>query len=88
VYNLLPDGVSKATAVVADLAARGLSREHAVAVGDATSDLALAPHVAGVFIVANGAHAVERAAEVPGLVYLTDSGYGEGFAESVRALLA
>jgi hydroxymethylpyrimidine pyrophosphatase-like HAD family hydrolase len=88
VYNLLPEGVNKATAVAADLTARGLARRDAVALGDATSDIALAPQVAAVFIVANGAHAVERADHIADTVYVTASPYGDGFAEAVRAVLA
>jgi hydroxymethylpyrimidine pyrophosphatase-like HAD family hydrolase len=88
VYNLLPEGVTKATAVAADLVARGLEGREAIALGDSTSDLGLAPHVAAVFIVANGMPAVERADHVPESVYVTDAGYGDGFAEAVDAVLA
>jgi len=87
VYNLLPRGVSKATAVAADVAARGVARTEAAAIGDSASDLALAPHVGAVFVVSNGAGAVQQAGGVPDNVFIMDSGYGEGFAEAVEALL-
>lgn len=85
VYNLLPRGVTKASAVTADMVGRGVDRRETVAVGDSASDLALAPHVGVVFVVANGASAV--ADPTPDNVYLTDGAYGEGFAEAVLGLL-
>lgn len=87
-YHLVPKGVSKATAVAADMAARRLPPEAAVAVGDAPSDAALAPHVGAVFVVANGRRAVEAAAPWPDNVYVTEGSHGEGFAEAVGGLLA
>ncbi|MGH2766859.1 MAG: HAD family hydrolase [Actinomycetota bacterium] len=86
VYNLLPGGVSKATAVAADLADRRVGREEAVAIGDSASDLALAPHVAVVFLVAGGTHALSGA-DGPDNVLVTDAGYGDGFAEAVLGIL-
>lgn len=84
VYNLLPRGVSKATAVAADLVDRGIDADEAVAIGDSASDLALAPHVATLFLVAGS----ELSAELPNNVGVTEAGHGEGFAEAVLALLA
>ena len=85
VYNLLPRGVSKATAVAADLEDRGIPGAEAVAIGDSASDLALAPHVAAVFLVAGSAPA---SAALPENVRVTEAGHGEGFAEAVLGLLA
>jgi phosphoglycolate phosphatase len=82
-YHLVPRGVDKASAVAADLAARGLQARDALAVGDSASDAALAPHVTAVFLVANHA-------EVPVSmenVFVTDGSNGEGFAEVVFSLL-
>jgi phosphoglycolate phosphatase len=86
VYNLLPRGVTKASAVAADLARRGLAPDDAVAVGDSRSDLELAPHVAAVFVVRNGEAALEDGT-APENVYLTEASYGDGFAEAVLGLL-
>jgi phosphoglycolate phosphatase len=86
VYNLLPQGVTKATAVAADVARRGLTRRDAVAIGDSASDLEVAPHVAAVFVVANGASALEAGPSTDN-VYLTEAAYGDGFAEAVMGLL-
>jgi hypothetical protein len=56
-----------------------------VAIGDSASDLALAPHVAAVFLVAGSAPA---SAALPENVRVTEAGHGEGFAEAVLGLLA
>jgi hydroxymethylpyrimidine pyrophosphatase-like HAD family hydrolase len=85
VYHLVPRGVSKAAAVAADLAARGLGPGEAIAVGDAPTDVAVAHHVGAVFVVAGGAYAVGP--EAPLNVYITESSGGEGFAEAVLGIL-
>ena len=85
VYNLLPLGVSKATAVAADLADRGVPTEAAVAVGDSASDLVLSPHVWQVFLVAGSPPSREQ---LPTNVTVTEARHGEGFAEAVRRVLA
>lgn len=86
VYNLLPQGVTKAGAVAADLSRRGVPADGAVAVGDSASDLEIAPHVAAVFVVANGGDAVQVGTP-PDNVYVTEAAYGDGFAEAVLGLL-
>jgi phosphoglycolate phosphatase len=85
-YHLVPLGVTKASAVAADVSARGLERSEAVAIGDSTSDAEVAAHVGGVFIVANGQHAV-AGFEPADNVYLTDAPNGDGFAEVIRGLI-
>lgn len=83
VYNLLPRGVSKATAVAADLADRGVSAGEAVAIGDSASDVALAPEVAVLYLVAGSAPP-----DLPRNVVVTEAASGEGFAEAVLEVLA
>jgi hydroxymethylpyrimidine pyrophosphatase-like HAD family hydrolase len=85
-YHLVPAGVTKASAVAADVGARGLGRREAVAVGDSASDAEVSSHVGAVFIVANGEHAV-AGTDLADNVYLTDAPNGDGFAEVVRGLL-
>ncbi|HEX2026196.1 MAG TPA: HAD hydrolase family protein, partial [Actinomycetota bacterium] len=85
VYHLVPAGVSKAVAIAADLAARGVAASEAVAVGDAPTDVEAAPYVGAVFVVGNGEDAVTG--HVPDNVYLTDAAYGDGFAEAILGLL-
>jgi phosphoglycolate phosphatase len=85
-YHLVPAGVTKASAVAADVAARGLGRAQAAAVGDSASDAEVSPHVGAVFIVANGERAL-AGTEPADNVYLTDAPNGDGFAEVVRGLL-
>jgi hypothetical protein len=51
VYHLVPRGVDKGVAVARDLARRGLGPEHAIAVGDAIADLAMARAVGALVLV-------------------------------------
>jgi hydroxymethylpyrimidine pyrophosphatase-like HAD family hydrolase len=85
-YHLAPRGIGKAEAVASDVRRRGLDRNEAVAIGDAPSDAAVAPHVGATFIVANGADAVGNDA-VADNVYVTDAAHGDGFAEAIFGLL-
>ena len=79
-YHLLPRGVGKAPAVADDLAARGLRREQAVAIGDSVEDLTMAAQVGAFFLVANGHADAPHAVRTPGRM-------GEGFADAVMAVL-
>lgn len=83
-YHLVPRGVSKRAGVALDRERRGLPPDACIAVGDSRADAGIAPEVAAVFIVANGARAV--AGERPSGVYLTSRPHGEGFAEIALAL--
>jgi hydroxymethylpyrimidine pyrophosphatase-like HAD family hydrolase len=89
VYHLMPRGISKGAAVAWDLQRRGLDPADAVAIGDSTSDLEMAPAVGRLWITANGAAVdgmAERLAAVPN-VTVTDAPMGEGWAQAVRASL-
>ena len=92
VYHLIPAGVSKARAVAAHMRARGLSPADCIAVGDSREDLAVAPHVAAFWLVAN---ALERdptireaIAALDGTVRIAEAGYGPGVYEAVVTTLA
>jgi phosphoglycolate phosphatase len=85
-YHLAPAGVTKATAARAYLNRRALTAEHAAAIGDSPSDLELADVVGAMFLVANGAWAVEDSDRRAVLV--TEGSAGDGWAEAVTALLA
>ena len=52
-YHLVPRGVTKSGAIAADLEARGLGPEDAVAIGDSASDLEMASAVGTLVLVAN-----------------------------------
>lgn len=54
VYHLMPDGLSKGSAVARDLERRGLGAADAIAIGDSVSDLTMAPSVSRLFLTANG----------------------------------
>ncbi|HVE97841.1 MAG TPA: HAD hydrolase family protein [Mycobacteriales bacterium] len=90
VYHLLPDGIDKGVAVARDLDRRGIPAADAVAIGDSTSDLAMAPYVGRFFLVANGAQspATRAAAEALGNVTVTAGSFGLGWAEAVLAVLS
>ncbi|MGH9036040.1 MAG: hypothetical protein ACRD0O_09765 [Acidimicrobiia bacterium] len=90
VYHLVPRGVSKAAAIAADRALRGLRREDCAVVGDAAADLDCRGEVGRCFLVGNGL------AKDPSLAWATEAGsgvevlaggHGAGFAEAVAALL-
>jgi hypothetical protein len=82
-YHLLPREVSKATAVADHARRRGISPESCVVIGDSETDAEMAGRVGAVCIVANGAASVGPYEDL----YVTESPYGEGFAEVVTALL-
>ena len=90
-YHLVPAGVSKANAIVADLAERGLARDAAIAIGDSAADVAMADAVGLMVVVRNGlddpvlaAHALERA---DGEVAATRGSHGAGWRELAEAWL-
>jgi hypothetical protein len=86
VYHLLSRGISKGRGIAVDLERRGLTAEHAVAVGDSMSDLDMAASVGRFFLVANGADADdvrEAAAALPN-VTVCSGRMGAGWAEAVR----
>ena len=89
VFHLMPRGISKGAAIAWDLQRRGLSPEHAVAIGDSVSDLEMAPAVSRLWITANGAAVpgmAERVSAVPN-VRVTDEPMGVGWAQAVLASL-
>jgi hydroxymethylpyrimidine pyrophosphatase-like HAD family hydrolase len=52
-YHVVPRGVSKTRAIELDLTWRGLTREHAAAIGDSATDLQMADAVSVMALVAN-----------------------------------
>lgn len=89
VYHLMPRGISKGTAIAWDLERRGIDACDAVAIGDSTSDLDMAPAVGRLWITANGAAVdgmADRMAAVPNAA-ATDAPMGQGWAQAVRASL-
>jgi len=89
-YHLMPHGVTKASAVAADLVRRGLARGQAASIGDAVSDVEMAdPTAIGVLVANATADArVREAAATRTNVYVTASERGEGWAEFADAWLA
>jgi hydroxymethylpyrimidine pyrophosphatase-like HAD family hydrolase len=90
-YHLVPRGVTKGGAIRADLEARGLAPDQAVAIGDSATDLEMGSAVGTMLLVGN-------ALDSPGVVRALDSGEytdvivtrghrGDGWAEFVEAWL-
>jgi hydroxymethylpyrimidine pyrophosphatase-like HAD family hydrolase len=81
-YHLIPRGTGKARAVAADLEARRVPPDRALAVGDSLEDLTMAAAVGTYVQVANG-HGIltGNAFPVPGAM-------GHGFADAVTAVLS
>lgn len=90
IYHLIPHGVSKAQAIAADMAARGISRDEAVAVGDSIADLRMAEAVRLMALVGNAsdAPATISAASSHDNVVVTAERQGHGWAELAHAWLA
>lgn len=90
VYHLVPEGVSKGEAVRFDLERRGLTAREAVAIGDSASDLAMAPFVGRMHLVANAL----RHPHVPALLaaysntVVEEGALGAGWVTAVRAAVA
>lgn len=82
-YHLTPRGVSKGSGVRLHRNRRGIPAEAAVLVGDSPSDVAAAPEVAAMFLVANGTAGPEDGPNVR----VTSAPAGDGFAEVVELLL-
>jgi hypothetical protein len=86
-YHVMPRGVDKASAITADLARRGLTREQAVMVGDSLADLEVHEAVGLTVLVANALRSETVRAEGSsiGNVVVTDGAAGDGWAELARA---
>lgn len=91
-YHLVPAGVSKPSAILADLAERGLARDETIAIGDSVADVAMADAVGLMVVVRNGlddpvlaAHARDRAG---GEVAAARGSHGTGWRELAEAWLA
>jgi hypothetical protein len=89
IYHLIPRGVNKAQAIAADMAARGISRDEAIAVGDSIADLKMAEAVRMMTLVANALDAKRTVTAAAGLdnVVVTAERQGHGWAELAHAWL-
>jgi hydroxymethylpyrimidine pyrophosphatase-like HAD family hydrolase len=91
-YHLVPTGVSKPRAILADLAERGLTPDEAFAIGDSAADVAMADAVGLMIAVRNGlddpvlaAHALARTDDK---VAATHGSHGAGWRELAEAWLS
>jgi hydroxymethylpyrimidine pyrophosphatase-like HAD family hydrolase len=83
-FHLVPRSVSKAGAVAFHMRARGLRAEECVAVGDSPEDMGTAAAVGTFWMVANGAPAEPR----PANVRVAEASHGAGVYEAVITELA
>lgn len=88
-YHLMPPGVTKAGAVAADMARRGLGRAQAAAIGDALTDTAIADSTALGVVLANGLanDSVRADAAKRANVYATSASRGDGWVQFANAWL-
>ncbi len=84
-FHLTPKGVTKAAGVALHRERNSLARETTVMVGDAVSDLEVAPEVAAVFLVGNSA--LPEDAPIFDNAWLTPGRHGDGFADAVAYVL-
>lgn len=91
-YHLVPAGTGKGQALTLDLALRGMTREHAAAIGDSATDLAMCSAVSVTALVANAFHS-PRLLEALALhaeeaVVRLEGERGDGWAQFAEAWIA
>jgi hydroxymethylpyrimidine pyrophosphatase-like HAD family hydrolase len=90
-YHLVPQAVSKANAVAAQMRARGYDPGDCIGIGDSVEDLEVAAAVGSFFVVANGPErdaGLREAIAGRENVTVTEGRMGEGFYEAVVGTLA
>jgi predicted mannosyl-3-phosphoglycerate phosphatase (HAD superfamily) len=89
-YHVMPRGVDKASAISADLARRGLTREQAVMIGDSQADLDVREAVGLTVLVANAlrSESVREEAASADDVVVTEGAAGSGWAQLAHAWIA
>lgn len=90
-YHLLPKTASKEAGIRKDIEVRKMTKNNAIAIGDALSDITMADDVAALFIVSNALteHSPEMAEKIKSYqnVFITSGQMGIGFAEIIYSLL-
>jgi hydroxymethylpyrimidine pyrophosphatase-like HAD family hydrolase len=94
VYHLVPRGASKARAVAADIARRGLNLAQTLAIGDAAADVEMGEHTGSLVVVANALHSdavrsmLDARAAHDAITLHTEGSTADGWVEFAHALLA
>ncbi|MDR3316262.1 MAG: Cof-type HAD-IIB family hydrolase [Coriobacteriales bacterium] len=94
IYHLLPQGSSKAAAVSADIARRGLKREQTLAIGDSLGDVAMGEAAGTLVVVQNATHSAWTARALAERIqqnsptFITEGSTADGWSEFASALLA
>jgi hypothetical protein len=89
-YHLVPSGASKAGAVALHRRIRGYDRDQTLAVGDSREDLACAPEVGSLWLVANALErdpSMREAIAGRANVRVAEAGHGAGVYEAVISTL-
>ncbi len=89
-YHLLPKSSGKPKGLRKDREIRKIPKEYTVAIGDAFSDIALAPEVGAFFLVRNalnGNDGIDKEILKYENVFITENEMGLGFAEMVEFLV-
>jgi hypothetical protein len=89
-YHLVPSGASKAGAVALHRRIRGYDRDQTLAVGDSREDLACAPEVGSLWLVANALErdpSMREAIAGRANVHVAEAGHGAGVYEAVISTL-
>ncbi|MDO8886860.1 HAD hydrolase family protein [Candidatus Oleimmundimicrobium sp.] len=89
-YHLLPKATGKPEGLKKDREIRNIPKECTVAIGDAFSDIVLAPHVGAFFLVRNalsGNNGMEKEIMKYENVFVTETEMGLGFAEVIKFLI-
>lgn len=91
-YHLLPKGGGKESGVKRDLDIRGYSKDQAMAIGDALSDLSLASEVSALFLVSNAftknSEKIYHGIKMRDNVFVTPLAMNLGFAQASFELLS
>jgi len=90
-YHLLPKKTGKPEGLKKDRGIRKIPKECTVAIGDAFSDIALAPNVGAFFLVRNaldGNDGIDKEVLKYENVFITENEMGLGFAEMVKFLVS
>lgn len=90
IYNLMPEGVTKASGVILDKKLRKLKKENCIALGDSLEDIKIAPEVKYFFLMKNALeHKEELEDELVKYdnIYITEQIMNRGWHEVISGLL-
>ncbi len=89
IYNLMPEGVDKASAIALDKKIRGISREQCIALGDSPADISMAAEVKYFFLMGGNLKDDNFRQMVAGYdnIYITSQKMNRGWVEVIGYLV-